>query len=101
MSDGSALCWPEQFPGEYKVAQKIWAEADKEYPDRKVYCACRDNEPEQPCRHCSKCGQFVADIRMISSEIGGMLAVFGQCKKHGQVCVDMHWWDFEFFEGDE
>jgi hypothetical protein len=36
---------------------------------------------------------------MYGGEIGGMLAVLGDCKRHGEQCLDMHNWDWEYFEG--
>ena len=102
MSDGGAICWPEQFPGEYKACQKIWAEADRQFPDRKRECDCTWlNDSLYPCRHCSVCGRFVSNIRLYSSELAGMLAVIGNCKQHGEQCLDMGNWTWEHFEEEQ
>src|SRR5579884_2650399 len=99
MSQGDiTVCWPEQFPGEYKMAQKVWADADKKWPDRKRDC-CHWNSDYYPCRHCATCGRFVSKIYCVGNEIGGMLVVRGTCKTHGEQSLDMTNWDWEFFEG--
>lgn len=99
--NGGAICWPEQFPGEYKMAQKAWADADKKWPDRKRYCSCQDNSDWYPCRHCAVCGRFCSNIRLYGGEIGGMMAVLGDCKQHGEQCLDMSNWQWEHFEDND
>ena len=83
----STICWPEQFPGEYEMAKKVWANADKTWPNRKRYCC------DYLCRHCPLCGRFMSKMAIWSNEIGGMLAVVGQCKTHGEQCADMSNWE--------
>lgn len=96
-----AICWPEQYPGEYEDTKKVWARADKRWPDREVSCTWECRDSYYPCRHCPKCKRFVSDIHMYGGELGGMLAVLGTCKEHGLVCVDSHNWAPEYFEGDD
>lgn len=96
-----AICWPEQFPGERKMAERIWADADKQWPNRRTYCTCQDLDEYTPCRHCPQCGRFVSNITLHSHEIGGMLAVVGNCKLHGEQCIDRTNWTWEHFEDSD
>jgi len=95
-----AICWPEQFPGEYKMAQKVWADADKRWPDRKRECSCKENEYERACNHCGVCGRFMSNMGVYSSEIGGYLAAVGTCKLHGEQCADLDLWTYAEYEDE-
>jgi len=87
---GSAICWPEQFEGEREIAEKIWADADQRWPNRDRRCG----NGEHACKHCPICGYFMTRVTIWWNEIGGLLAVVGQCKKHGEQCVDSDWWSY-------
>jgi hypothetical protein len=91
------ICWPEQFPGEREMYLKQSKRWDKEFPGRDHTCECMWNGAERPCRHCPTCGRFVSNITLHSNELIGMIAVTGDCKMHGQVCVDMAMWEWEYF----
>jgi hypothetical protein len=91
---GGAICWPEQFPGEYEMAKRIWAKADKRWPNRNRDCSCKDNETNRCCNHCAVCGRFMSNMTTWSNEIGGLLAAVGICKIHGEQCADADLWSY-------
>lgn len=92
-----AICWPEQYPGEYAQYQRAMAKADIEYPGRRAEC-CSWNSDYWPCRHCQVCHRFVSEITGIFNG-WGLIAVYGTCKDHGRQCVDSGNWENEYFEG--
>jgi hypothetical protein len=102
MSDGSAICWPEQFPGERDAYLALKERVAKENPGYQVDC-CGWNSDYYPCKHCQVCKRFLSNMQYLvyGGDMWFVLVAYGMCKNHGKQYVDTTHYTPEMFEGGD